>query len=240
MPLPVSAITVGLLLAVLVMVTAPVRVPEVAGRNVTVTVQEAPTATVEQLLVWAKSPVAETPETVAEVVPELDTVTVWAADELPTIVPANVRLLGFALRIGPGATPVPDSGTVLVIPDVVTVRLPVREPDAVGVKVTLTVHEDPAAMLPPQLLVWLKSPEVLIAVTGAAAVPLLVTVTACGALDVPVATEPKPTAVGLIEISEPLSGRYGGNVGVGIEQPVAPKMPELPPPSVSVNGTPQL
>ncbi len=67
------------------------------------------------------------------------------------------------------------------------------------------------------------------------------TVTAWAALVEPVATEPKPTAVGLIEMSEPLSGRYGGNVGFGmLEQAVGPKMPELPPPSVSVKPTPQL
>ena len=39
----------------------------------------------EQLLVWLKSPVAATPETVADVVPVLVTVTVCVADELPTI-----------------------------------------------------------------------------------------------------------------------------------------------------------
>src|SRR5437588_160804 len=88
-------------------------------------------------------------------------------------------------------------GAQVRVPDAVTVRLPVRDPAAVGVNVTFTVQEEPAAILLPQLLVWLKSPEVPTEPTGAAAVPLLVTVTACGALDEPVATEPKPTAVGL-------------------------------------------
>ena len=69
------------------------------------------------------------------------------------------------------------------------------------------MHDDPAARLLPHVLVWLKSPVVATEVTGAAAVPLLVTVTACGALVEPVATEPKPTAVGLTEICDPLSGR---------------------------------
>ena len=65
-----------------------------------------------------------------------------------------------------------------------------------------------------------------------ATVPLLVTVTSCAALDEPVATEPKPTAVGLIEISDPLSGRYGGNAGaVMFWHWGVPKMPELPPDS---------
>ena len=94
----------------------------------------------------------------------------------------------------------PDSGTVLVMPAAVTVRLPVRVPAAVGVNVTLTVQDAPAAMLLPQVLVWLKSPVIAIVVTGAAAVPLLVTVTAWAALDAPVATEPKPSALGLIEM----------------------------------------
>ena len=86
MPLPDRAIDVGLLLALLVIVTAPVRAPDVVGVNFTVTVQDAPTASVAQVFVWLKSPVAATPETVADVVPELVTVTVCVADELPTIV----------------------------------------------------------------------------------------------------------------------------------------------------------
>src|SRR5258705_202153 len=137
---------------------------------------------------------------VADVVPELVTATVCVAAELPTTVPAKVRLVGFGLTMGPGATPVPESGTVVVTPAAVTVRSPVREPDAVGVNLTLTVQDEPAAMLLPQVFVWLKSPEVVIEVTGAAALPLLVTVTGCAALDAPVATGPKPSALGLTEI----------------------------------------
>ena len=79
MPVPVRATVVGLLLALLVTVRVPVRAPAAVGLNVTVTVQEPPTATLRQLLVWLKSPVTATPETVAAVVPELVTVTVWAA-----------------------------------------------------------------------------------------------------------------------------------------------------------------
>src|SRR5437867_4134385 len=105
MPLPDRAITTGLLLALPVMVTEPVRAPAAVGLNVTETVQEAPTASVEQLLVWLKSPLAVTPETVAAVVPVLVTVAVWAADELPDMVVGKERLDGFALRTGPGATP---------------------------------------------------------------------------------------------------------------------------------------
>src|SRR3954469_19816337 len=241
MPLPVRAMVAGLLLALPVRVTLPVRVPDEVGLKVTVTVQEAPTASDEQLLVCAKSPVAATEEMVAVVVPVLLTLTVCAALVEPTIVPANDRLDGPADRIGPGATPLPDSGIVLVMPDAVTVRLPVRAPVAVGVNLTLTVQEPPAAIELPHVLVCAKSPVMATPVTGAAAVPELVIVTVWAALVDPVATAPKPSVVGLIEISEPLSGRYGGKAGlVTWVQAVDPKIPELPPPSVSVKPTPQL
>jgi len=171
----------------------------------------------------------------------LVTDTVCVAELFPTIVPGKLSDEGLAFRIGPGATPVPDKGTVLVIPAMVRVRFPLRAPAAVGLNVTLTVQDDPAATLLPQLLVWPKSPEVVIDVTGAAAVPVLVTVTAWAALVEPVACEPNPSEVGLTEMMEPLSGRYGGNAGaVMFWHCVAPKMPELPPPSVSVKPTPQL
>src|SRR6185369_13215171 len=111
------------------------------------------------------------------------------------MVPAKVSDDGLVLRTGPGATPVPDSGTLLAIPDAVMARFPVRVPVAVGAKVTLIVHEPPAAIDEPQVLVWLKSPVVEIPVTGAVAVPLLLTVTVCGLLVEPVAWVPKPTAV---------------------------------------------
>src|SRR5690348_18361890 len=102
MPLPVSAIARGLLLALPVRVMLPVRVPAAVGLKVTVTVQEAPTATDEQLLVCAKSPLAVTLETVAAVVPVLLTVTVCAALVEATMARAKDRLDGLADGIGPG------------------------------------------------------------------------------------------------------------------------------------------
>ena len=148
----------------------------------TVTVQEPPTATLEQLLVWLKSPVTATPETVAAVVPELVTVTVCAAELEPTTVPAKDRLAGAAFSTGPGAVPVPDRLTVLVTPPALTVRVPVRAPVAVGANVTLTVHEPFAAIDEPQLLVWAKSPLAVMDETAAAEPVGLETVTVCAAL----------------------------------------------------------
>src|SRR2546430_14206055 len=109
-PLPDKETVVGLLLALLVRVSVPVRAPDAVGVKVTVTVQDAPTARVVQLLLCRKSPVVATPDTVAEVVPVLVTVTVRAAAEAPTTVPGKGSALGSEVRIGPGATPVPDSG----------------------------------------------------------------------------------------------------------------------------------
>jgi len=102
MPLPARLTVVGLLLALLVTVRVPVRVPDAVGLNVTVTVHELPVATLEQLLVWLKSPVTVTPETDAALVPELVTVTVLAAELDPTTVPAKDRLAGAAPSTGRG------------------------------------------------------------------------------------------------------------------------------------------
>ena len=154
MPLPVRPTVSGLLLALLVTVREPVRVPPAVGVNLTVTVHEPLTAMLVQLLVWLKSPVTETPETVAALVPELVTVTVCVAAEEPTRVPAKDRLAGLPLSTGPGAVPVPVRLTVLVTPPALIVRLPVRVPVAVGENVTLTVHEPFAAIDEPQVLVW--------------------------------------------------------------------------------------
>src|SRR5204862_3254271 len=62
-------------------------------------------------------------------------------------------------RLG-GAVPVPDTPEVwgLLLALSVTVSVPLRDPAAVGVKVTLIVQFPPAATLDPQLLVCPKSP----------------------------------------------------------------------------------
>src|SRR3954454_11931441 len=196
-PLPASPTVSGLLLALLVTVRVPARAPPAVGVNLTVTVQEAPTAMEAQLLVWLKSPLAATEEAVAAVVPELVTVTVWAGALEPTTVPAKDRLAGAAFSTGPGAVPVPDRLTVLVTPPALMVRVPLRAPGAVGANFTLTVQPPPAAMDDPQVLAWEKSPLVAMDETVAAELVGLATVTAWAALVAPVATEPKLSAVGV-------------------------------------------
>ena len=129
--------------------------------------------------------------------PELVTVTAWAAELEPTSVPAKDRLAGAAFSTGPGAVPVPVRLTVLVTPPALTVRVPVRAPVAVGANFTLTVHEPFAAIDEPQVLVWLKSPVAAMDETAAAEPVGLETVTVWAALVVPVTTEPKLSALGL-------------------------------------------
>ena len=67
----------------------------------------------------------------------------------------------------------------------VTVTEPVREPVAVGVKVTLIAHDELAARLEPQVLVSEKLPLTVMLEIVRAAPPGLLSVTLCGLLLVP-------------------------------------------------------
>ena len=81
---PVSETTCGLLLALSVIVSEPVRVPVAVGAKVTLIVQLPPAATEPpQLLVWAKSPDVTMPLTVRVAVPVLLRVTVCGALVVP-------------------------------------------------------------------------------------------------------------------------------------------------------------
>jgi len=86
-----------------------------------------------------------------------------------------------------GAVPVPVNETVCGLPPAlsVTEMEPVREPVAVGAKVTEIVQVPAAATEAPQVLVWLKSPLAAIVVIVSAADPVLVSVTTWAALVVP-------------------------------------------------------
>ena len=55
----------------------------------------------------------------------------------------------------------------------VTVTEPLRDPVAVGAKVTLIVHDELAARLAPQVLVWEKSPLAVMLEIVSAALPEL-------------------------------------------------------------------
>jgi len=79
---------------------------------------------------------------------------------------------------------VPDSVTCCGLPVALSAidSVPLREPVAVGVNVTLIVQLDPAARLVPQVFVCAKSPVTVTPVIVRLAVPLLLRVTALAVL----------------------------------------------------------
>jgi len=85
-----------------------------------------------------------------------------------------------------GVPPVPFSRIGDTVPLLLPLRVsePLRAPVAVGVKTTLIAHAAPEAKVVPQLFVWLKSPVTPMLFTVSAAVPVLLKVRACVALEV--------------------------------------------------------
>ena len=63
--------------------------------------------------------------------------------------------------------------------------VPLLGPCAVGVKVTLMAQELLAATLPAQVFVWEKSPLAVMLVMASVAVPVFLSMTGSGMLDVP-------------------------------------------------------
>src|ERR1700683_3811957 len=91
--------------------------------------------------------------------------------------------------------PVPDRATVSGLPGALeaTDSVPLAAPLAVGANLTLTVHDPPAAMEAPQVLVWLNGPLALTDDTDAAVLPGFDTVTVCAALVDPTSSLPNET-----------------------------------------------
>src|SRR5512135_1629617 len=93
----------GLLAALSVMESAPVREPTAAGVNVTLIAHAAPAATdAPHVLVWAKSPDAAIPEIESAAVPVFVSVTVCGAVVVCTGSPEKVRLAGASETAGAG------------------------------------------------------------------------------------------------------------------------------------------
>ncbi len=93
-PVPARLTFCGLLLALSVMVMAPVRVPVAVGVKVTLMVHLAPAATeMPQSLVCAKSPPATMLEIVSGALPVLVSLTGFAVLVVPTACFAKVRLV---------------------------------------------------------------------------------------------------------------------------------------------------
>ncbi len=88
----------------------------------------------------------------------------------------------------PPVVPEPERATVCGLPEAlsVTLKVPVRVPDAVGPKVTLIAQLAPAATEPLQVLVAAKSPLAEMLLIVRVALPVLVSFTAWGALVEPI------------------------------------------------------
>src|ERR1700743_1283980 len=98
----------------------------------------------------------------------------------------------------PPLVPVPVSGTVSdgLVALLATVRLADAPPAAVGVNVTLTVQEAPAAIAVPQVLVCANGAPAVTEEMVAPALPVLVIVSCCAAEVEPTASLPNATEVG--------------------------------------------
>jgi hypothetical protein len=161
------------------MVTAPFRVPIAAGVKVTLRVQLAPAARLAlHVFVSEKSPLTVMPVMLRAALPLLQSVTVCALLHVPTACAGKVKEAGERLSTG-AATPVPVSLTVCVagLALSVIVKVPLLEPAAVGVKVTLRVQLAPAARLALHVFVSEKSPLAVMPVMLRVAFLVLLSVT---------------------------------------------------------------
>ena len=95
--------------------------------------------------------------------------------------------------------PVPDNAAVRVplVALLDTVRFPDAAPLAVGAKVTLAVHDAPAASVLPQVFVSANGDPAETELIDAAAVPVFLIVTVCAAVVDPTASLPNDTEVGV-------------------------------------------
>jgi hypothetical protein len=138
------------------------RAPVVDGVNTTETVQVPPEGATDAhpVGVGTKSPELVPCETIDVIVsaalPELVTVKVCGAEVVPTVCELKVKLVGATEKVAVGVIVVPLRGTVCGEPAALSVTdmLAVSVPEAMGLKVTVMVHEPPAATEEPQVLAW--------------------------------------------------------------------------------------
>jgi len=181
-----------------------VRAPVALGLKVTLIVQVAPAATLEpQLLACAKSlallPLRLTPLMFSAILLVLVKTTPCELLVVPTVCAPNVRLPGKSVTTVPTPFTVSCCGLPGALSETLTVAL--RGPEAVGKNVRLMLQLEPGASVLPQLLVWVKSLElvpdsaILLMVSGA--FPVFERLIACGALGVRNSVVGKVKAVGL-------------------------------------------
>src|SRR5205823_2776797 len=210
-PFPLSASVCGLPPALPATDSVPVRAPEAVGVKVTLMEQLAPAAKVAGLVRQTFAPVldaAKSPEAANELmvkaaVPVLVSVIVIGALVVASSWLPKPRLVGANPLSLPDALPI--CASVCGLPPALsaTDSVPVRAPEAVGVKVTLMEQLAPAAKVAglvahafAPVLVAAKSPEAANELMVKAAVPVLVKVTVIGALVVASSWLPKSRLMG--------------------------------------------
>lgn len=136
--------------------SVPVRVPPAAGLKVTLMAQCVPAVRLApQVLVCAKSPLAEIEEMFRVAFPEFVSVTAWLALVVPCAWLANVKLVGERAATGAVVTPVPDSPAECGLPAALSATETVAEraPLAVDAKDTVIEQAPAAARLEPHVFV---------------------------------------------------------------------------------------
>lgn len=141
MPVPVRVEICGLPAALSLTCNVPVLVPVCVGVNTTLIVHvDLAARLVEQVVVETlKSPVVETLMPVSDTACRFFSVNTFAGLDTPTNSFGNVAVTGVSLACTP---PVPERATVCGLLGELSVRVkvPVRVPTAVGVKVTLMMQ----------------------------------------------------------------------------------------------------
>src|SRR5207302_662249 len=210
-PFPLSVMICGLPPALSVSDSVPVRAPEAVGVKVTLMVQVAPAAKVAGLVGQALAPVlvaAKSPEGANELIVKAAAPVFVSVTVIGALVVASSWLPKSRLVVSPYTTlfrSFPLSVMICGLPPASSASdsVPVRAPEAVGVKVTLMVQFAPAgkvaglvgqALAP--VLVAAKSPEAANELIVKAAAPVFVSVTVIGALVVASSWLPKSRPVG--------------------------------------------
>jgi len=228
-----------------VMVREPLEVPCAVGTNVTVNVQEAPTAryagVVGQVLVWAKGELMEMPSIWSAALPLLVSVTVCPEPVAPWV----PKLRTLVERLTSGVSPV--KPTVCGVPGALSAMLSAAScvPVALGVKVMLMAQLAPAPSEAGQVLVEIANseaftPKMLALVILKAALPVFAKTMVWAAVAVPREVPVKVRLVGarlttgIDAVPESCTGSFGG---VAALPNVAVNVPVMEPGAVGTKVT---
>jgi len=239
LPIPVRVEVCGLPAALSITCKVPVLVPVSVGVKTTLIVHLELAARLDEQVVveTLKSPVVDMLMPVSATLPRLSRVNTFAGLDVPTVVLGKFAATGLSFTAAP---PVPERATVCGLPGAlsVMVKVPVRVPEAVGVKVTSILQFFPAASVLPQglvLLVKAKSPLTAMLVMVSVAPPVLVRITDFVAPAEPIGTVPHVNDVGdTVTVGPPLEFTVNDRVVVCVSLPETPAMVRVDVPVVAV------